>query len=164
MVFDCEAPVLNCSQDVEFDADDNCTSDVTWTEVTATDNYDSDVTVFCNPTEGIFQLDNYTVTCNATDMAGNTGNCSFNVYIFDVTSPDVMCPDDITVDTDEGVNTALVSWTSAIATDNCCEDEIIESYNATNSTEFSIGVTEVLFTAVDCYGNQNECVFIIDVE
>ncbi|XP_033096231.1 hyalin-like, partial [Anneissia japonica] len=164
VVIDCEAPVLNCSQDVEFDADDNCTSDVTWTEVTATDNYDSDVTVFCNPTEGIFPLDNYTVTCNATDMAGNTGNCSFNVYIFDVTSPDVICPDDITVDTDEGVNTAGVSWTSAIATDNCCEDAIIESYNVTNGTEFSIGVTEVLFTAIDCNGNQNECVFFIDVE
>ncbi|XP_033116964.1 hyalin-like [Anneissia japonica] len=164
MVFDCEAPVLNCSQNVKFDADDNCTSNVTWTEVTARDNYDSDLTVFCNPTEGIFPLENYTVTCNATDMAGNIGNCSFNVYIFDVTSPDLICPDNITVDTDEGVNTAAVSWTSAIATDNCCGDETIEYYNATNGTEFGIGVTEVFFKAVDCYGNQNECVFIIDVK
>ncbi|XP_033119258.1 hyalin-like [Anneissia japonica] len=163
-VFDCEVPVLNCSQNVEFNVDDNCTSDVIWTEVTATDNYDSNVTVFCSRTEGVFPVNNYAVTCNATDMAGNTGNCSFNFYIFDVTSPDVICPDNITVDTDVGVNTATVTWTSAIATDNCCEDDIIVSYNATNGTNFKIGVTEISFTAVDCYGNQNECVFIIDVK
>ncbi|XP_033118182.1 hyalin-like [Anneissia japonica] len=164
VVFDCEAPVLNCSQVVEFDADDNCTSDVTWNEVTATDNYDSNVTVFCSLTEGIFPLNNYTVTCSATDISRNTGNCSFSFYIFDVTAPNIVCPDNVTIDTNAGANTAVVTWTSAIVSDNCCEDEIIVSYNATNGTNFKIGVTEVSFTAVDCYGNQDECVFIIDVE
>ncbi|XP_033122072.1 hyalin-like [Anneissia japonica] len=108
VVLDCEAPVLNCSQDLTFYADDDCQSYVNWTDVTASDNYDSEVNVFCNPTEGIFDMDNYTVTCNATDMAGNTGNCSFDFYIFDAISPNVTCPDDITVDTDVGVNTANV--------------------------------------------------------
>ncbi|XP_033122074.1 hyalin-like [Anneissia japonica] len=163
VVIDCEAPVLNCSQDVEFDADDNCTSNVTWTEVTATDNYDSDVTVFCNPTEGIFPLDNYTVTCNATDMAGNTGNCSFNVYIFDVTSPHVTCPDNITTYNDATANTAAVTWNSAVVTDNCCEDISLFT-NITNGTDFKIGITEVTFTAVDCYGNEDQCVFSVIVE
>ncbi|XP_033125733.1 hyalin-like isoform X2 [Anneissia japonica] len=163
-VIDCEAPFLNCSQNVEFDADDNCTSDVTWTEVTATDNYDSDVTVFCNPTEGIFPLGNYTVTCNATDMAGNTGNCSFNAYIFDATFPDITCPEDITVDADEGDSTAAVTWVPGVVTDNCCGNDIDVVYNATNGSEFNIGVTVISLIATDCYDNQDECIFSIYVE
>ncbi|XP_033115967.1 uncharacterized protein LOC117115806 [Anneissia japonica] len=162
-VNDCEAPVLNCSEDLVFDVDDNCTSYVNWTDVAASDNYDSDLTVFCKPTEGIFSFNNYTVNCNATDRAGNTGNCSFSVYMFDFTPPNVVCPENITIDTDVGMKTAIVTWDSAVVADNCCYDNYLSS-NYTNGTEFSIGITKVIFLAVDCFGNKDDCVFSINVE
>jgi hypothetical protein len=56
----------------------------TWT-VTATDpdNSPADLTVSCNPPSGsVFQVGTTTVTCVATDPAGNQGTLSFPVYVF----------------------------------------------------------------------------------
>ncbi|XP_033099295.1 sushi, von Willebrand factor type A, EGF and pentraxin domain-containing protein 1-like, partial [Anneissia japonica] len=82
VVRDCDAPDLTCPDDLApFDADDSCQANVTWDAVTADDNYDSVVDVDCDLSPGTFSLGNYTVQCSASDLAGNTGNCSFNFYI-----------------------------------------------------------------------------------
>lgn len=50
--------------------------------VTATDDVDGPVPVTCTPASGsLFPIGNTTVTCSASDTAGNTGTASFTVHV-----------------------------------------------------------------------------------
>lgn len=58
-------------------------------EVNATDNVDIKVTPTCIPISGsIFALGETTITCSATDKAGNTGKESFDIRVEDTTPPE----------------------------------------------------------------------------
>lgn len=51
-------------------------------EATATDDTDGDITPSCAPASGeLFPIGTSTVTCTATDAAGNTGTDSFNINV-----------------------------------------------------------------------------------
>ena len=55
---------------------------VSWTAPTASDLVDGSVTVVCSPVSGtIFALGTTTVTCSATDVAGNKATASFTVSV-----------------------------------------------------------------------------------
>ncbi|XP_033103869.1 hyalin-like, partial [Anneissia japonica] len=165
VVRDCDAPNLSCLDNLApLEVDDNCQADAIWDEVTADDNYDSLVNVDCDLSPDTFPLGNYTVQCNASDLAGNTGKCSFNFAILDLTPPALVCPDDITVPNNVGNNTAEVTWNLAVATDNCCGENIDVLPDIMNGSTFDTGITNVTLTAVDCNGNRNECVFRIEVK
>ena len=58
-------------------------------QVTATDNVDGTITAVSNPPSGsIFPIGTTTVTCSATDKAGNTAKVTFTVTVKDTTPPD----------------------------------------------------------------------------
>jgi DNA-binding beta-propeller fold protein YncE len=58
-------------------------------QATATDNVDGAITPVCNPPPGsAFSLGDNTVTCTATDKAGNTAKATFTVTVKDTTPPD----------------------------------------------------------------------------
>jgi hypothetical protein len=58
------------------------------------------------------------VTLTATDAAGNSGTCTFNVNKLDITPPVITCPSNITVNTTAGTCGAVVNY-AVTATDNC---------------------------------------------
>ncbi|HUD02639.1 MAG TPA: Ig-like domain-containing protein [Candidatus Paceibacterota bacterium] len=63
---------------------------VTYTAPTATDNIDGTDTVSCTPASGsTFALGITTVTCSATDKAGNSSSSSFTVTVQQTTAPSV---------------------------------------------------------------------------
>lgn len=65
---------------------------VTFPPPTASDD-NPGVTTSCNPPSGsIFPVGTTTVTCTATDAAGNTATCSFTVTVFDVCLQDETSP------------------------------------------------------------------------
>jgi hypothetical protein len=82
-VQDTQPPVITCPSNitaVSANVNDPCTS-VNFT-TTASDNCPG-VTVVCNPPSGsCFPTGVTTVTCTATDAAGNTATCSFTVSVF----------------------------------------------------------------------------------
>ncbi len=81
IVFDRTAPVINCSSNRLVSCASTNGTPVNFT-VTATDNNDSSVTVVCNPASGsLFSPGTNVVVCMATDAAGNTSSCSFNVIV-----------------------------------------------------------------------------------
>ena len=68
----------------------------------------------------------------------------------------------ITVDTDIGMSTAVVTWTEPTATDNSG----IQTLTATHSpgSTFNIGVTVVTYTSVDAAGHQSTLSFSVKVK
>ena len=57
--------------------------------VTAVDDFDGPVAADSSPPSGsTFPLGNTTVTCTATDQAGNTANAEFVVTVQDTTPPE----------------------------------------------------------------------------
>ena len=80
--------------------------------VSASDNYDNDVTVTL--TSGAasgsdFSTGTYTIVYEARDDNDNTATCSFDISIVDNEDPVVVCPGQI-VNTDAGQSFATVSW------------------------------------------------------
>ena len=96
MGYDTIPPVTTCPADIVADTDPGqCSkSNVVFT-ATATDNCPG-VTVSCNPPAGsTFPAGITTVTCTASDVAGNTSQCSFTVTVRD--EPVITCPSNIVV-------------------------------------------------------------------
>jgi hypothetical protein len=81
-VRDTTAPVIAAHADVNVIASSNSSAVVTYTTPTATDLVDTSVTVTCTPVSGsTFNAGSTTVTCSATDHAGNTATSSFKVNV-----------------------------------------------------------------------------------
>ncbi len=83
-VVDVQAPVITCPGNIAATAIGACTAVVNYT-VTATDNCPGvTVTRIAGPASGsAFPIGVTTVTHRATDAAGNTSTCSFNVTVTD---------------------------------------------------------------------------------
>jgi hypothetical protein len=82
LVFDQEAPVIRCPANVNVPTQSGQTSAVvTYPPPTVSDNAPG-VTVACTPASGMsFPLGVTTVTCVATDAAGNKSSCSFTAGV-----------------------------------------------------------------------------------
>lgn len=104
------------------------------------------------------------VTLTVIDNNGNESTCTTVVTVVDVLAPQIVCPNDIVVNTEPGSCEATVFFGQASAYDNC--DGFIPTVQTagppTGST-FPIGVTTITFTATDSNGNTSSCDFTITV-
>ena len=93
---------------------------VNWTAPTVSDNCGGTLTLTTTKNPGtIFNLGTTLVTYTATDAAGNTSTCSFNVIVQDNTNPVIAgCPSNITVSANASCQ-ATVNWTAPTVSDNC---------------------------------------------
>jgi HYR domain/von Willebrand factor type A domain len=89
-VLDVTPPVVTVeSKTVEATGPDGAVVDYS---ATAVDNVDGPLTPTCNPPSGsLFPLGSTTVTCSATDAAGNTGTGTGTITVVDTTPPTVAC-------------------------------------------------------------------------
>lgn len=87
-VSDVTAPVFAPMADVVMEQIGNSSAIVNYTQPTATDDVDPSVTVNCSPASGsLFTYGLHAVLCNATDLASNVANASFNVTVQDTVAP-----------------------------------------------------------------------------
>lgn len=102
-----------------------------------------------------------TVTLTVTDNNGNVSTCTATVTVEDMFAPIVTCPSNVVVSADPGVCTAsFVAFGMATATDNC-PGSVIISNNA--PAVFPLGVTNVIWSAIDGFGNVGTCVQTVTV-
>ena len=133
------------------------------------------------PSGSTFPIGVTTVTCTATNDDGWSSECTFLVKVIDSTKPDLKCPIDMD-NTDDignyagggaweatGPGGAIVTYATPNATDLVDEDVEVTCTPASGS-EFGIGTTVVICTAVDDSGNntydkilENECGFEVVV-
>ena len=102
-----------------------------------------------------------TVTLTVTDNNGNVSTCTATVTVEDMFAPIVTCPSNVVVSADPSVCTAsFVAFGMATATDNC-PGSVIISNNA--PAVFPLGVTNVIWSAIDGFGNVGTCVQTVTV-
>nr|XP_054749141.1 hyalin-like [Lytechinus pictus] len=157
-------PVLSaCPDDVILVlANGSSVANVTWSAPTASDNGEIAELVSSQQPPALFPIGVTTVTYTARDTAGLTSSCSFNVTIIDVESPVISdCPSNITVEVGPMDSTSNVSWVEPTANDNSNNVGLTSSHSPYSI--FSIGDTDVTYTATDGSGNIDTCMFVITV-
>ncbi len=154
-----DPPEITCPADITLECTGPDGTTVNYT-VTATDDCGS-VTVSCSVASGsTFPCGTTTVDCTATDSAGQTAMCSFDVTINDTTVPEITCPDDIFV---EGSDKPVTVVYEVTATD-ICDTDVAISCDPPSGSIFNPGVTKVICEATDDKGNRAMCMFEVTVQ
>ncbi|MBI5914487.1 MAG: HYR domain-containing protein [Bacteroidetes bacterium] len=162
-VEDGQDPVLaGCPANVAQDNDlDSCNALITLVAPTASDNCGT-VTITNNlPAGNLFPVGSTTVTYTATDGVGNDVTCQVTVTVNDTLAPVITCPADISQSTDAGDCTAVVTWATPTAVDNCANVTI--TCTPPSGTAFPVGDSTVVCIAEDASGNRDTCEFVVTV-
>ena len=180
------APVLaNCPTSFTVNTgagNTDCNVAVTWTPPTVTDNCSpllGATTLTSTHTPGqLFFAGITTVTYIATDAAGNSTSCSFNVTVVENTLPSITCssPGNKVVNPNSGCTYTHgnTNW-DATGTDNCIPSPTIfytlagatvatgTNGQSLNGRAFNAGVTTVTWRVVDQSTNSVTCSFTVTV-
>ncbi|CAG0962154.1 hypothetical protein ANAEL_00691 [Anaerolineales bacterium] len=129
----------------------------------ASDNLSgTDPTASCASSSGSnFGLGDTTVTCTATDAAGNVTTSSFTVAVQDTTPPTINTPADIIVNT-SNASGAIVNYSAPTTSDIVDGDGIADCQPPSGGT-FPVGDTTVTCHAFDQGENSTETTFVIHV-
>ena len=162
-VEDDENPTVSCPSNIVRSTDSGqCNAVVTYTSPFANDNCPGAM-VSCSPASGsTFTIGTTTVTCTATDAAGNTASCGFTVTVNDTQAPTIACPSPITVMTQSDTG-AVVNFTTPTGSDACSLPVSVICSPASGTT-FPVGMTTVTCTATDNVGNTAMCTFPVNVQ
>lgn len=159
---DVTAPLINCPANQTIEADASCDAVLPDYRSLAvvTDNCDDTPTVTQEPAPGTIISGITTVVLTATDEAGNSPSCSFQVSVADNEPPIIACPEPITVGNDPYMCSAVITdLGTPVADDNCGVAFI------TNDAPpiFNVGQTTVTWTVTDVNGNSNTCEQLVTV-
>ncbi len=115
----------------------------------------------CTPASGsAFPLGTTTVTCSATDGAGNTGSAGFDVTVRDTTAPSLTLPANQTVSIN-GAATATVTY-SVSGLDGATA--LTPTCTPPSGSSFPLGTTTVSCTVTDAAGNDTTGTFTVTVQ
>src|SRR5207237_1077675 len=165
-VLDNQPPVIVCPADITQNTDTNaCGAIVSYTAPLGTDSCPGSSTA---QTAGLasgslFPLGVTTNTFVVSDAAGNTATCSFTVTVLDNQAPVIVCPADITQNTDTNACGAIVSYTAPVGTDSCPGSSTAQTAGLASGSLFPLGVTTNTFVVSDAAGNTAACSFTVTV-
>lgn len=109
-----------------------------------------------------FPVGSTTQTFVVDDGIGNTDTCSFTVTVDDTIAPVYVCQQNISVNADSGMCSAVVTFSAPTATDNCTFTSS-QTAGLPSGSAFPVGTTTVTYTATDSSGNSTTCSFDITV-
>jgi hypothetical protein len=159
-VVDTIPPTVTVPADITEEATGPSGAVVTFT-ASATDIVDGAVTTTCVPASGsTFPLGTTTVTCTATDAAGNPGSDTFDVTVEDTTGPDLTLPGNLTAGATSAAGAGVTY--SASANDVVDGSVPVKCTPASGST-FAPGTTTVNCSATDAAGNTTNGSFTVTV-
>ena len=175
-VVDREPPsIVHCPGDLSTTTDFLLSSGtVAWRKPVYTDNVNVSSVFFTlsrdisgreeNGTQlsALFPFGETTVFYLASDQAGNTNlNCSFTVTVIDEEPPTIYrCPTAIQLPADQGSAEATVTWLAPTTEDNVGAS-LLASHES--GDRFPVGLTRVIYRAVDAGGNTALCTFTVNV-
>ena len=130
--------------------------------------------LFVDQVAGNLRLQAGSPAINAGDDAANNTSYDLDVnprkvgvidmgayeYQGTVTPIDLLCPSNFSVNTDQGLCTAVVNFTGSYA---ATADNATITYSPVSGSSFAMGVNSVLVTATDAAGNTATCSFTVTV-
>jgi streptogramin lyase len=130
--------------------------------VSAADDRDGTVPVACAPASGsLFPLAATTVTCSASDAAGNRATGSFTVTVHDTTPPILTLPPNIVVTTSG--SSAVVTYVPPPSATDLVSGSVLVTCVPPSGSSFPLGTTTVHCTAADAHGNTATGSFTVTV-
>ena len=159
LVLDMENPTIACPADITIAVDrGECAAVANWSIPVPMDNCAgvSITSASHNPGDS-FPVGMTIVSYTATDAAGNTTDCSFNITVQDLEAPELDCPFNVKVLASSNCD-AVANWTVPVPMDNCAGATITDATHTPGQT-FPIGSTTVTYTATDASGNTTTCSF-----
>jgi hypothetical protein len=152
-VADTTSPVIDPHDDETVEATSSAGAIVNYTSPASSDAVDGAGTVSCSRASGNqFPLGDTTVTCNATDAAGNeAAPTTFVVHIVDTTPPVIASHGDITREATTPAG-ATVNYT-APATSDAVDGAGTATCSPAPADTFALGDTTVTCNATDAAGN-----------
>jgi len=152
-VADTTPPVISAQDDLTAEATSKDGAAVSYTSPATSDAVDGAGTAACLPASGsTFALGTSTVTCNATDNAGNAAVATtFKVTVQDTTPPVIEPHADLTAEA-TSKDGAAVSYTSPATSDAVDGPGTATCLPASGST-FALGTSTVTCNAKDNAGN-----------
>ncbi|NUS61397.1 MAG: HYR domain-containing protein, partial [Lysobacter sp.] len=162
LVQDTTKPVIDDHDDVAVEAEGPGGTVVAYDAPGTFDVVDVDLMATCAPPSGTeFAVGPNTVTCNATDTAGNAADATtFQVTVHDTTPPDVTVPADIEA---EATSPAGASVTFTASAFDIVDEAITPTCVAASGSTFALGTTEVTCSATDKAGNTGSAKFNVKV-
>jgi hypothetical protein len=150
---DTTPPVIAAHGDVTSEATGPSGASVVYSAPATSDAVDGNGTASCAPASGsTFALGTTTVTCNATDAAGNAATpTTFKVIVGDTTAPVIGGHGDVTAEA-TGPKGASVPYNAPTTTDAVDGNRAAACAPASGST-FALGATTVTCQAMDTAGN-----------
>jgi len=178
-VVDDQPPVLNCSSDITVNAQvGQCSAMVTYNISGSENCMDAQHPLTIQTSTGTifnlsgpqslsitqtFQVGTIRINVFATDAAGNTATCSFNVTVVDNEKPEINCPSSVTVSCASEIPVPNIS--AASASDNCGATTIAHVgdiiTNQTCANKYTLTRT---YKATDGSGNTATCSQLITVD
>jgi hypothetical protein len=160
-VVDTTVPALTLPADITAEATSAKGAAVNFDAATASDLVDGAVTPACDAASGhTFPLGTTTVTCSASDVAGNTATAGFTVSVVDTTAPALTVPADLTIEA-TGPDGALVEFTASAS--DLVDGAVTPACDAVSGEAFPLGATTVTCSASDIAGNTATDAFTISV-
>jgi len=160
------APTIFCPPNVTANTSPGlCSAIVTYGSISATDNCNApNIVQLSGPSSGsVFPSGVTTVSYRATDAAGNSSTCSFTVTVVDNQPPTINCPANVTASAAPGLCSAVVTYGSISATDNCSAPSITLISGLPSGSTFPVGITTIVYRASDSSNNTSTCSFTVTV-
>src|SRR5204862_5017006 len=79
-------------------------------------------------------------TLRSSDPAGNTAACSFTVTVTDAQPPVIVCPANITQNSDTNACGAIVSYTAPVGTDSCPGSSTVQTAGLASGSWLRVSV------------------------
>jgi len=164
---DTQQPSIACPTNIVRSTDANlCTAVVTYATPTSTDN--------CAPAPTVMHMSGgmsgtafpkgiTVVQWKSTDGSNLTNTCTFTVTVNDVVLPNLVCPTNITRNTDAGQCHAAVTYTPPTYSDNCAGGSATIQSGLPSGSDFPKGINTVVWKATDAGGLTKTCTFRVTV-
>jgi len=167
-VNDAQLPSISCPSNQTVGTTPTlCTGIATFTTPTGADNCalpPNAVTQTTGlPSGSAFPKGQTVVTFKVTDAAGLSKTCTFRVTVNDTENPLIACPSNQSANTDASTCTALVTYPTPTATDNCGSLTVTRISGPASGSSFPSGTTNVIWRAIDGSGRSSTCSFLVAV-
>ena len=162
IVQDTTPPTITCPVNITAEATSSTGATVGYPPATATDTVSTPTIVYSQASGTVFPLGQTSITVTASDAAGNSASCSFDVVVQDTTAPILSnVPANISHQATSGAG-RVIYYTLPAASDMVDATPSV-SCNPPSGSTFAIGTTTVTCTAADDAGNAATASFLVTI-